>query len=396
MLTKSDTNITAILAKFNEHNIDVALLVPTKTGMEKSIIDATTDLREFFLEKQFHDYEIQEKGPDSKIIKSVFYVRPNSLEAASASLYRPQTKSGDPRIWFRQLKNYAQPFNLLAVLIRDNSTYIVNCSESQIIASLDNPSTPLGALSNATSPSSQVAAVELLKMIGQVSLKGFVRTKRSGSTGVGMTLETLLGISANSNKAPDFKGIEIKAKREGKGNSNRSTLFSKVPNWRLSPVGNAWNLLSKYGYHRDGKLRLNQEINAKSPNSLGWGLELDENKDWLKGTHTDTRTATIKHLTTWEMSVLRSDLKAKHQETFWVSANCRGKDAEEEFHYIRIEHTRQPNVRNLNALIQTGVISVDFLMSQKGPNSVRDHGYLFKIHQRDFSALFPPSETYVL
>ena len=69
MLTKSDTNITAILAKFNEHNIDVALLVPTKTGMEKSIMDATTDLREFFLEKQFHDYEIQEKGPDSNSIK---------------------------------------------------------------------------------------------------------------------------------------------------------------------------------------------------------------------------------------------------------------------------------------------------------------------------------------
>jgi len=46
-----------------------------------------------------------------------------------------------------------------------------------------------------------------------ISAKGFVDSLRSGDTGVGMTLETLLGIEANSNRAPDYFGIEIKAKR---------------------------------------------------------------------------------------------------------------------------------------------------------------------------------------
>ena len=32
--------------------------------------------------------------------------------------------------------------------------------------------------------------------------------------GVGYTLETLLGIAANSSKAPDYKGIEIKSGRQ--------------------------------------------------------------------------------------------------------------------------------------------------------------------------------------
>jgi hypothetical protein len=396
MLDKSDTNISQTLATFNQHNIDVALLVPTQTGMEKSIMDATATLRSFFKENQFHDYETQEKGPDAKVVKQIFYVRPNTLEPAFVSLYRPQTKSGDPRVWFSHLKKYAWPHNLLAIIIKEDKAYVVNCSDTQIMASLSTPTTPLGTLSIAAKPSSQNAATELLKMIGHVSNKGFIQTKRSGATGVGMTLETMLGISANSSKAPDYKGIEIKAKREKKGRSNRSTLFSKAPNWHLSPIGNAWSLLSTYGYHRDGKLRLNQEINAKNPNSLGWGLELDTGRDWLKGTHTDSTTSTIKHLTTWEMNVLRSDLKAKHKETFWVTAKCRGKGMDEEFHYIQIEHTREPKVRNLNTLIETGVISVDFLMSQKGPQSVRDHGYLFKIHQRDFPALFPPSQIYNL
>ena len=396
MLTKSDTDISAVLAAFNQHNIDVALLVPTETGMQKSIMDATASLKKFFNENQFHNYDAQGQGPEAKIVKPICFVRPSTLEPSSVSLYRPQSKSGDPRIWFNQLKNYARPNNLLAVIIKGDALYVVNCSDTQIMASLRNPSAPLGALSTVATPSSQLATTELLEMITQISKKGFIQTKRAGPTGVGMTLETMLGISANSNKAPDFKGIEIKAKRVGKGKSNRSNLFSKVPNWKLSPIGHAWNLLSTYGYHRDGKLRLNQEINAKSPNSLGWGLELDTGKDWLKGTHENSETSVVKHLTTWEMDVLRSDLKAKHKETFWVNANCRGKDVSEEFHYVQIEHTKQPRVGNLNALIETGVISVDFLMSQKGPQSVRDHGYLFKIHQRDFPALFPPSQIYTL
>jgi hypothetical protein len=32
-----------------------------------------------------------------------------------------------------------------------------------------------------------------------------------------MTLETMLGIAANNSKAPDYKGIELKAKRWHKG-----------------------------------------------------------------------------------------------------------------------------------------------------------------------------------
>ncbi|HAB37271.1 MAG TPA: hypothetical protein DCE52_04590 [Rhodobacteraceae bacterium] len=82
MLDKSDTNISQTLATFNQHNIDVALLVPTQTGMEKSIMDATATLRSFFKENQFHDYETQEKGPDAKVVKQIFYVRPNTLEPA--------------------------------------------------------------------------------------------------------------------------------------------------------------------------------------------------------------------------------------------------------------------------------------------------------------------------
>ena len=395
MLERSDTSIAEALAAFTRYDLDVGLLVPTETGMQKSIMDATAGLREYFQDTGFHDYDAQAQGPDAKVIHEAFFVRPDGLQQTTASLYRPVTKSGDPRVWFGRLKGYAEPYNLLAVLVRNDKAYIVNCSDPRILASIHDPSTPLGAIAVAQRPKVDPVVEELLDMIREVSARGFVRTLRPGDTGIGMTLETLLGIEANTRKAPDYKGIELKAKRLRKGKANRVTLFSQVPDWKLSPIGSAWNLLTTYGYERDGKLRLNHEMNTTAPDSIGFILEVDGARDWLKQNHEDPDTAATRHVTTWEMEKLRGRLEEKHPQTFWVGARCRGKGAEEEFHYIQVEHTRHPKVRNFDALIEGGVISVDYLMSQKGQR-VRDHGYLFKMHAADFPALFPPSETHIL
>ena len=118
-------------------------------------------------------------------------------------------------------------------------------------------------------------------------------------------------------------------------------------------------------------------------------------KDWLKQNHVDTDTLTKTHVTTWEMDKLRTRLQDKHPQTFWVEAKTRGRGSSEEFHYVRVVHTKEPRARNLDALLEGGVVSVDYLMSQKGPRRVRDHGYLFKIHPSDFDALFPPPEVHV-
>ena len=301
MLEKSDTSIAETLAVFTRYDLDVGLLVPTETGMQKSIMDATAGLREYFQDTGFHDYDTQAQGPDAKVIREALFVRPDGLQPTTASLYRPVTKSGDPRVWFGRLKEYAEPYNLLAVLVRDDKAYIVNCSDPRILASIHDPSTPLGVIAAAQRPKRDPVVEELLDLIREVSARGFVRTLRPGDTGIGMTLETLLGIEANTRRAPDYKGIELKAKRLRKGKANRVTLFSQVPDWKLSPIGSAWNLLSTYGYERNGKLRLNHEMNATAPNSIGFILEVDAARDWLKQNHQDLDTAVTRHVTTWEM-----------------------------------------------------------------------------------------------
>ena len=396
MLEKSDTDVGDVLAAFTRHEIDVALLVPTETGLKKSIMDATANVRDYLLSTGIHDFDDQTQGPENKVVRRAYFVEPDRLVESSVSLYRPQTKSGDPRIWFALLGRYADPYNLLAVFEHEGDLYVVNASRTEVLASLDNAGSPLGHIAAKYRRGEDPVVGELLDALREIAAQGFVRTLRPGDTGVGMTLETLLGIAANAEKTPDFKGIELKAKRIKRA-PTRSTLFSQSPDWSVSPVGSAWNLLRTFGYHRNGKLRLNCEINAKAPNSLGFMLSVDAEKDWLKQDHVRAEEERRAHVVTWPLEVLRGRLREKHPQTFWVGARCRGKGADEHFHYMQVEHTRAPNVRNFQALLESGVISVDYLMSQRGERQlVRDHGYLFKIKQKDFPALFPPSNVHVL
>ena len=108
MLEKSDKSIAETLAVLTRYDLDVGLLVPTDTGMQKSIMDATAGLREYFQDTGFHDYDTQAQGPDAKVIREAFFVRPDGLQPTTASLYCPVTKSGDPRVWFGRLKGYAE------------------------------------------------------------------------------------------------------------------------------------------------------------------------------------------------------------------------------------------------------------------------------------------------
>ena len=106
---------------------------------------------------------------------------------------------------------------------------------------------------------------------------------RPGDTGVGYTLETLLGIPANSSKAPDFRGIEIKSARQRSQRSGRTTVFSQVPNWSLSRLKGSKDLLYTRGKYSEKKARLQlfHELSAIKANSYDLRLDVDHTSSQL-------------------------------------------------------------------------------------------------------------------
>ena len=398
MLSRSDTDIVQIIKLFSKYEVRCAFIVPTETGINKSIMDAASNIRNFFLENDIHDYSKQKTGPENKIQLKGYFVNEFDITESIISLYRPNTKLGDPRIWFSGLKKYAKPFNLLAVFFTDNKIFILNASNKRLLESLDSPNSLLREIFSNFKNSLSESAQELLDKLRIISSRGFLPSIRTGDTGVGATLENLLGIKINSSKNPDYKGIEIKASRQLPRKNkakNRVNLFSQVPNWNISPIKSAIEFLKAYGYKDDKNiLRLAVTLDALKPNQQKLMFKTDLDRDLLLAIMKDNQIE--EELLVWEYELLKERLLEKHSESFWVKANYRTEKSLEFFHYYQVIHTERPYYENLPFLFNDGIITMDFTLKQKTLTTVRDHGYLFKLWPESFGALFPNPRIYNL
>ncbi|MCA6070699.1 MAG: MvaI/BcnI family restriction endonuclease, partial [Endomicrobium sp.] len=69
----------------------------------------------------------------------------------------------------------------------------------------------------------------------QIKKMGFIPTKRNGATGIGYTLETLLGVTENNIANPDIEGTELKAYRS-KANSLITLFTFNNKAWKMPPL----------------------------------------------------------------------------------------------------------------------------------------------------------------
>ena len=227
---------------------------------------------------------------------------------------------------------------------------------------------------------------------------GFVNTLRPGSTGVGYTLETLLGIAANSSRSPDYKGIEIKTGRRKSKRSGRTTLLSKTPDWDLSRLKGSKEMLYERGRFNEKKNRVQlfHELSATKTNSYGMLLEIEHAQGFLHQVFVDNEETQSD--VTWDIPVLQRRLIEKHPETFWITVETSGRsgDADEKFRYSWVEHTRAHDPSVFPFLIEAGVITLDYTITELRPGVAKDQGYLFKIKTPDLGLLFSSVREYSL
>lgn len=393
MLSSADVAIDEVIRELAKFGKEATFFVPTETGLHKSIIDAHAQIRSYLLSRGVHDYLAQGQGENFKKILPITVVLSNQLIELKMSLYRPATKNGDPRFWISSLAKYVRHGNLIAVYVdKGGKLFAFNCSEKDIWRQRNDPSTELGRLLRESNASD--AARELLTKLRAISAMGFVPTMKQGDTGVGFTLESLLGIKSNSNKAPDYKGIELKSARS-KGNK-RSNLFAKVPNWELSNYKSSLEILKAFGYRdsETGLLRLYVTL-SNSPNAQGLFLRLSKSGLLIEALR-KVGDSQVVDAVVWNLSDLHKDLSTKHRETFWINTDTKIYHGKEAFHYKSVVHTKNPFVNNFEILIDNGKITVDFLIKLLISGSAKDKGYLWKIKEKDFGLIFPPAEKYDL
>jgi len=395
MLSTSNLDVLSTLQMFKNSQLSVSFVVPTPTGLKKSTLDATSDIRKFLSDNNLHDFANQEQGQESKAFLRTTLISQGKTQETKTSLYRPVTKSGDPRICIYGLKKLANPTDLIAILPANQRLVAINCSQSNLKEILDvNGTIYKNILSASTSGRSEIAE-ELFGLLKDIHNRGFITTLRAGDTGVGYTLETLLGIPENNSRNPDFKGIELKSKRK---RPNKDNLFSMKPNWELSRIKSAKELLFTRGKYseEENRQKLYHTLDTKKANSFDLQLMLDNKNEQLHQIYTGSNHP-IKDVL-WEIPTLIDRLKQKHRETFWVTAMTKGATGavDEEFWYRELRHTGNLDESAFSVLLELGLITVDYTLWEYRPELSRDHGYLFKLKPKHIDLLFDFVNTYDL
>ncbi len=370
------------------HNIDFTLVQITATGLKKSILDATAPMRTFFLEKEIHDYSDQLQGSEHKQYVKTLILDGTSAKETKTSLYRPVTKKGDPRLWIAGLTKFTEADDIHAICVYNRQFFVINITRTDIAkcCAMDRQS-PLKEFVNEFYTSSRAVSDELLAFFMQQKGRWF-ESEVTSDTGIGRTIETMLGIQQNSNKTPDYKGIELKSHRE-KRSSTKNVLFTQTPDWGLSKLKSGREIVAHYGYDcGDGRLTYQNTVQCGAANSQGLGLNLDQIKELIELQHYGEK---IDDVAVWTLMKLHQRLAEKHHETFWIAVDNDLHDGKEYFRYSYIEHTKNPIVPQLDILLDSAMITVDLLLSRPS-----GHGdtYSFKIKKKGMPMLFPESVTY--
>ena len=92
---------------------------------------------------------------------------------------------------------------------------------------------------------------QLKDKLSEIYQAGYIVSLRKGPTGVGKTLETLLGVKENNLRSPDLGNIELKCRRI-KSNSRMAMFTFNGGVWNIEQE----ELIKKYGYCKNGQWRL--------------------------------------------------------------------------------------------------------------------------------------------
>jgi len=212
----------------------------------------------------------------------------------------------------------------------------------------------------------------LKEKLRQIKKMGFVKTHRRGDTGIGKTLEDLLGIRENNIPLPDIGEVaELKSYR--KNAKSMMTLFTLEP----LPKGGDRDrlLLDNFGYSKRDNQRskeLHSTLSCKRYNNQNLKLSVEKDKIRVKGKG--------KRLNIfWDMESLRNKFNEKLPALVYVLADTKIVDGIEYFHFNEAYLLEDFDFELFKKRVRADDIVVDFRMYYRPNGSVRNHGTAFRV-----------------
>ena len=215
----------------------------------------------------------------------------------------------------------------------------------------------------------------LFRKLRELKTRGFISVVGKGTGRFGLTIEGSLGIRQNSDKSPDFMGIELKTKQD----KSLQTLFSRVPS-RFTGCSDKWELVTKHGYYDQKRNRqaLYTSFNNQ-PDSLGFHLQAQPDRvQVLKGDNS---------ILEYDAETIESALLSKLSQTAYISLSSRRRGGVEECQLESVIYCKWPSVLRFLRLANSGSIFLDLTLSISG-NHVKDHGFLWRIRSESLADLY--------
>lgn len=229
---------------------------------------------------------------------------------------------------------------------------------------------------------------EFLSEIKKIKEMGYGESHRAGPTGIGKTLEDLLGITENNIAGPDFAIYELKTAR--KESVSMLTLFTKAP----EPKGANKKLLETFGYvqrkvPRDHKQltltgeeidesripieekELHTTVDPIKPNSVGLKLEIKDNRLYIGN---DRGVEAY-----WNNDTLRKAFEKKYHKLIYVLADHKMEKGKEYFWYNMAYLLDGFSFERFSELVGEGKLKVDIRIGHYPDGRLHDHGTGFRI-----------------
>ena len=225
--------------------------------------------------------------------------------------------------------------------------------------------------------------------------KGFIKSHRSGDTGIGKTLEDELGVEENSIQSSDIGDVELKANRIG--SNSKVTLFTKAPNKR--GVNNKV-LRKNYGYKTDESREINENVQILHTAVNGTSFNTLNGKPFMKLTAKDDRLY-LEHADDgiledvyWDEEQLKKafDKKYPSKKMYHVQAESKVEDGEESFRYSEAYSLENFSADKMLDGLMTGDLEMDIRLgiyaSGKKKGKPHDNGTAIRVSPKKLDECF--------